>query len=89
MILLQRLHRELLALERADGLHGCLGGGEVGGVGDLLGDGGGADLDLVLAGLVGGGGVDDEVNAPVAWNLNSRNPAKLYRRSEWPNPAPG
>ncbi len=50
MILLDALHREFHFLERADGFHAGLGGGEVGGVGDLLGDGGGADLDFVLAG---------------------------------------
>lgn len=52
VILLNALHREVVSFERADGLHGCLGGGEVGGVGDFLGDGGGADLHLFFAGLV-------------------------------------
>jgi len=49
VILLNALHRQLAFLEGTDGFHGGLGGGHVGGVGDLLGDGGGADQDLVGA----------------------------------------
>ncbi len=34
-------------------------------MGNLLGDGGSADADLVLAGFVGAGGIDDEVDLAV------------------------
>ena len=77
MVLLKAFHREVVAFEGTDRFHAGLGSGEVGGVGDFPGDGGGADLDLVLAGLVGGGRVDDEVDALRTRNRNSRNPAKL------------
>ncbi len=46
MILLDALRRQLAFLEGAHGFHGGFGGGHVGGVGDFLGDGGGADQDL-------------------------------------------
>lgn len=55
-MLLQCLYLELLLLERADRLHAGLGSGMVGGVGDFLCHGCGADLHFVLAGVVGGGG---------------------------------
>jgi hypothetical protein len=64
MILLNALHCELLVLERAHGFDGRFGGGEVGGVGDFLGDGGGADEHFVGAGFVRGRGVDHEVDFP-------------------------
>ena len=51
VILLDALHRELAGLQRPHPLHRGFGGGEVGGVGNLLGDGRGADQDFVGAGF--------------------------------------
>ena len=70
MILLNALHRQLSFLERADGFHGGFGGGHVGGVGDFLGDRGGADQDLIGAGLVGRGGVDEEMDFVVLHHVD-------------------
>ena len=70
VILLQALDRELVVLERADGFHGGFGGGHVGGVGNLLGDRGGADQDFIGAGFVSGRSVDEEMDFVVLHHVD-------------------
>ena len=70
MVFLEGSDGEVLFLEGADGFDGGFGGAEVGAVTNLVLHGAGADGDFVLAGLVAGGGVDDEVDVAVLHHVD-------------------
>ena len=65
MVFLEGLDRKRLGLEGLEGAEGGLGGGEGGHDRDALVEGGGADLDFILAGDGAGRRVDDEGDVAV------------------------